>query len=128
MEYRLLADLTLGVHALFVVFAALGGLLVARWPWLAWLHLPAAAWGAAIMFGGWICPLTYLENHWRTLAGQQGYADGFVADHLLALLYPQGVTRTAQAVLGALLAASNVALYAWVFGVRRRGRRRLPLP
>lgn len=124
MEYRLLADLTLAAHALFVAFAALGGLLVARWPRLAWLHLPAAAWGAAIMFGGWICPLTYLENHWRALAGQQGYADGFVADHLLALLYPQDVTRAVQAGLGALLAAGNVALYAWVFGARRRRLRR----
>ena len=120
MEYRLLADLTLALHALFVAFAALGGLLAWRWPRLAWLHLPAATWGAGIMFTGAVCPLTYLENHWRALAGQQGYADGFVAGHLLALLYPQGVTRAAQAVLGGLLAAGNLAVYAWLLVRRRR--------
>ncbi|ARP94431.1 DUF2784 domain-containing protein [Bordetella genomosp. 13] len=120
MEYRLLADLTLAVHALFVLFVALGGLLVLRWPRVAWLHLPAAAWGAGMMFAGAICPLTYLENHWRVLAGQQGYPDGFVAHYLLALVYPQGVTRTMQAVLGVLVVGGNAAVYAWAW---RRARR-----
>lgn len=119
MSYRLLADLTLAVHAAFVLFVALGGLLALRWPRAAWLHLPAAAWGAAIMFLGAICPLTYLENHFRALAGQQGYPDGFIAYHLLNFIYPHGITRGVQAVLGALVVAGNAIVYAVAW--RRRG-------
>jgi len=77
VNYRLLADSVLLAHAAFVAFVVLGGLLALRWPRLAWLHLPAATWGAGIEFAGGICPLTPLENHWRRLAGEQGYAGGF---------------------------------------------------
>ena len=61
----ILADLVVGVHALFVAFVVLGGLLALRWPWVAVLHLPAAVWGALIEFQGWICPLTPLEKSLR---------------------------------------------------------------
>ncbi|SAI40212.1 Protein of Uncharacterised function (DUF2784) [Bordetella ansorpii] len=121
MDYRLLADLTLAVHAAFILFVALGGLLALRWPRVAWLHLPAAAWGAGIMFLGAICPLTYLENHFRVLAGQQGYPDGFIAHYLLGFVYPQGITRSVQAVLGALVVAGNAVVYAVLWRRRRRG-------
>lgn len=45
MPFRLLADLVVGLHFLFVVFVLVGGLLLLRWPALVWAHLPAAAWG-----------------------------------------------------------------------------------
>ena len=35
MTWRLLADLVLAVHSLFVVFVILGGMAVLRWPALA---------------------------------------------------------------------------------------------
>ncbi len=47
MPYRLLADLVVVLHVLFVAFVVLGGLLVLRWPRLAWVHVPAALWGGA---------------------------------------------------------------------------------
>jgi len=58
MPYRFLADLVVTLHLLFVLFVLLGGLLALRWPRVAWLHLPAAVWGALIEFTGGICPLT----------------------------------------------------------------------
>jgi uncharacterized protein DUF2784 len=67
--FRATADLVVAVHAAFVVFVVLGGLLVARWPRLAWVHVPAAAWGVFIEFRGWICPLTPLENYLRQRGG-----------------------------------------------------------
>ncbi len=48
MLYGLLADCLVLIHLGFVLFVVLGGLLVLRWPRLAGLHLPAAAWGAWI--------------------------------------------------------------------------------
>jgi hypothetical protein len=122
MPYRLLADLVLVLHAAFVVFVMLGGLLAWRWPRLAWVHLPLVAWGAGIEFLGGICPLTPLENRWRLLAGQQGYPGGFVEHYVLPVLYPEGLTRTAQFLLGALVLGVNVSIYAWALW--RRGSAR----
>jgi hypothetical protein len=58
----LLADLLVALHLAFVVFVVAGGLLVLRWPRLAWVHVPAAVWGALVEVTGWICPLTPVEN------------------------------------------------------------------
>ena len=124
MPYGLLADLVLLAHAGFVVFVVLGGLPVLRWPRLAWLHLPAVAWGAGIEFAGAICPLTPLEIHLRSLAGQQGYAGGFVEHYVFALLYPEGLTRNVQLALGLLVIVINALVYAIVWRRHRAGARR----
>jgi hypothetical protein len=111
MTYRLLADLVVLLHALFVVFVVAGGLLVWRWRWVAWLHVPAAAWGAAIELGGWVCPLTPLENHFRARAGLAGYRGGFIEHYLLPALYPEGLTALKQIALGALVVGINLLVY-----------------
>ena len=116
--YAALADAVLVLHLAFVVFVVAGALLVLRWPWLAWLHLPSAAWGVAIEFGGWICPLTPLENRLRELAGQTPYEGGFVAHYLMPVLYPAALTRDTQYALGAAVLAINLVLYLLI--VRRR--------
>lgn len=123
MLYRLAADGVLVLHAAFVLFVVLGGLLVLRRPRLAWVHLPAAAWGAAIEFWGWICPLTPLEQALRRRGGEAGYTGGFVEHYVVALLYPQGLTRGLQLAIGLFVLAVNLAVYAWVW---RRARRRSP--
>ena len=120
MPYRLLADLVLILHAGFVAFVVLGALLALRWPRVAWIHVPVVLWGAGIEFVGGICPLTPLENHWRRLAGELGYPGGFIEHYIVSALYPDGLTRNVQFVLGALVVVVNVAIYAWVF---RRSRR-----
>jgi hypothetical protein len=117
--YRVLADAVVLVHLAFVVFVVLGGVLVARWPRVAWAHLPAAAWGAAIEFGGWICPLTYLENHLRLLGGGAAYGGGFVERYILHILYPQGLTRGVQLALGVGVLAINGFVYARLVARRR---------
>jgi Protein of Unknown function (DUF2784) len=120
MNYRLLADLVLILHAGFVAFVVLGAVLALRWPRIAWVHVPVVLWGAGIEFLGGICPLTPLENHWRRLAGELGYPGGFVEHYLLSALYPDGLTRRVQLVLGALVLLVNVTIYVSVI---RRGRR-----
>jgi hypothetical protein len=121
MAYHILADLVVGVHALFVAFVMVGGLLALRWPWVVGLHLPAAIWGALIEFKGWICPLTPLENSLRAAAGQAGYQGGFIEHYLLPVLYPAGLTRGVQLVLGSLVIAVNVLVYGFLLARWRRG-------
>lgn len=122
MLYRLLADAVLLVHAAFVAFVVIGGFWVLSRPQLAWVHLPVVAWGAGIELLGGICPLTPLENHYRRLAGEQGFPGGFVEHYLLATLYPEGLTREVQVGLGLLVLGVNAVLYvaAWRRAKRRR--------
>ena len=112
--YPMLADLVVFIHLTFVAFVVLGGLLMMKWPGLIWIHLPAVFWGVAIELSGWICPLTPLENWLRHKGGEENYQFDFVARYLLPMLYPQGLTRSAQVVLGALVLVMNVAIYGWV--------------
>ena len=122
MPYATMVDLLLLIHGAFVLFVIAGGLLVLRWPLVAWVHVPAALWGAAIEFGGFICPLTPLENAWRRAAGQQAYEGGFIEHYITAALYPTGLTRTMQLVLGMLVLAVNGWVY-WRVWRRQTGVR-----
>jgi hypothetical protein len=115
-----LIDLIVFLHFAFVMFVVLGGLLALRWPRAAWLHIPAVLWGALVEFTGWICPLTPLENRLRRARGESGYEGDFIAQYVLPVLYPDGLTRTDQLMLGAVAVALNVAVYAAVFGRHKR--------
>jgi Protein of Unknown function (DUF2784) len=110
----MLADLVVIFHFAFVLFVVLGGLLVLRWPRLAYVHLPVALYGALIELVGWICPLTPLEKRLRESAGLQGYQGGFVEHYILPVLYPAGLTRGVQWVLGMLVIGINLVIYAVV--------------
>jgi hypothetical protein len=107
-------------HLFFVVFVVAGGFLLARWPKLAWLHVPAAAWGAYIEFSGGICPLTPLENHLRVLGGGSAYSGGFVERYLLPVLYPENLTLSVQWALGGVVVGVNLVAYALACRAWRR--------
>ncbi|NTV48791.1 MAG: DUF2784 domain-containing protein [Geobacteraceae bacterium] len=112
MRYLILADMALLLHAFFVFFVLFGGLAALHWRRLAWLHIPAAPWGAVIELSGWICPLTYLENHLRRRGGGTGYSLSFIEHYLDPLLYPLGLTRYTQLVFGISALLINLAIYA----------------
>lgn len=119
--YRLLADAAMALHFLFIAFVAAGWALVLRWPRLAWVHLPCAAYGALVELVGWICPLTPVENHLRRLGGEAGYPGGFLERYLLPLVYPEPFPRRLAVALGAAVLAVNAAAYAAIV-VRARRR------
>jgi uncharacterized membrane protein YhhN len=120
---RILADGVVLFHAAYVVFVVAGGLLVLRWPRLAWLHVPAAAWGALIEFGGWTCPLTPLENALRARSGEAGYAGGFIQHYVLHALYPSGLTPGVRLTLGVLVVIINGLVYAVLYRRLHRAHR-----
>jgi hypothetical protein len=118
MVFRLLADLVVAAHFLFIIFIAVGALLAWRWPRLCWLHLPAFIYGAVIITVGFTCPLTPLEKHLRRLGGQQEYAGGFVDHYITGVIYPEKLTWLAQA----LVATTVVVGYAGLALKRKRRR------
>ncbi|MGD9079624.1 MAG: DUF2784 domain-containing protein [Desulfobacterales bacterium] len=122
MAYKLLADLVVLIHFLFVLFSLLGALLVIRWRKIIWLHLPAAFWAAAVEFSGKVCPLTPLENWLRIRGGAAAYSGDFIGQYLLWLLYPAGLTRDVQIILGAIVVVINIGIYAYLFSRYLRKR------
>ena len=122
MSARIAADLVVVLHVAFALFASFGGVPAWRWPRVAWAHLPAAVWGAWVEYSGWICPLTPLEQGLRRAAGEAGYSGGFIEHYLIPLLYPAGLTASAQFGLGTFVVLANAAIYGWL--LHRHFRRR----
>lgn len=111
MPYSFLADVVLLGHLAFILFVALGILVVWRFPRLARLHIPAAIWAGLIEITGYVCPLTPLENHLRDLSGQAGYHGSFVEHYLVPIIYPHDLSRNAQIFLGVAVIIFNTVGY-----------------
>lgn len=126
MIERIAADLIVLLHLGFILFVGLGAMLCLRWKRVAWLHLPAAAWGAAIEFRHGICPLAPLEQRLRLAAGDAGYSGSFIDHYLLPIIYPEAIDPDFQYLLGTLVVLLNLAFYAWIWGRRAHGRSNLP--
>ncbi len=120
MIFRLAADLIVLIHLAFVLFVVLGGLLILWKRVFLWLHLPAAAYAAAIELIGWVCPLTPLEKRFRRLAGSTGYEGGFIQHYTERILYPAD-WHAIKGYLAAGVIVINLAVYALVLR-RLRGR------
>ena len=123
MLYRAAADCVVIVHIAFVLFVVLGGLLVLRWPKLAWVHVPAVAWAAFVEFSGWICPLTPLEVALSRRAGEAGYAGDFIEHYVAPVLYPDGLTREFQTALGVAVVLVNAMVYVAAMMRKQRGQK-----
>ncbi len=122
--YAFLADAVVVLHLLFVVFACLGGVLVFRFAWLKWLHIPAFLWAGYIEITGGICPLTPLENRLRFLSTEPMYATSFIERYVWNLLYPAELSHGLQVTLGVGLIVINLAVYAVVLTHYRRSQTR----
>ena len=111
MLFWLAANLVHVIHLGFVIYVICGGLLIYRWRWTVFLHLPAVVWAVLLELNSWQCPLTPLEQWLRIAGGQQGYSGGFIEHYLLALLYPAGLTPNIQIFLGIFVFLLNAVVY-----------------
>lgn len=90
MIYRILADLTVVIHLVYVGFVVLG--LVAtvagwlmKWEWIRnrWfrgIHLTMILIVVVEAWAGITCPLTTWEQEFRSAAGQETYQGDFIAN------------------------------------------------
>ena len=113
LYYYLAAGLVI-LHALFVCFVVIGGVLCIKWRKLIWLHIPAVIWGIFIELSGWICPLTPLENYFRHKAGISVYSDDFISHYLIPILYPESLTRQIQILLAITVLIINIVVYTYL--------------
>lgn len=103
----MLATVVMGLHFLVLAYIVLGGFLAWRWPRAVFLHLPFLLWGLGISFLGFVCPLTELEN-W--LRGREGDPDGFIAEYLDGVLYPDEYLVASRVLAGVVVAVSYVGV------------------
>ncbi|MCX8118528.1 MAG: DUF2784 domain-containing protein [Desulfobacterota bacterium] len=61
MGYKLLADFTVWVHLLWILFLLTGALWGRRHKWIRAFHLLGLAFALLIQLLGWYCPLTHIE-------------------------------------------------------------------
>ncbi|WP_232851680.1 DUF2784 domain-containing protein [Nocardia acididurans] len=121
MLYRVLADVTAGLHFAFVAYVVVGGFLAWRWPRTIWLHLAAVGWGFSTVLIGIDCPLTYVEDWARERAGQAGLPpSGFIDHYITGVIYPRELLDEVRVGVAVCVVASWIGL-AWV--VRRRASR-----
>ena len=117
-----LADATLVLHALVVLFIVGGQALIllgwiGGWRWTRTLafrlaHLGAMAFVVAETWLGQLCPLTVWENQLRRNAGEEGYGESFIAYWLARGLYwsfPHWMFVAAYSAFGALVLLTMVA-------------------
>jgi Protein of Unknown function (DUF2784). len=115
MLYQTLATFVVVFHFAFILFVVLGGFLALRWPVMKWVHIPVAIWGAMIEIGGFVCPLTKIENAFLRRAGAAGYDGGFIAHYLFGVIYPRGLTRGMEFAIAVFVIVVNTAIYRKVF-------------
>lgn len=110
MINRLAANLVLLLHFVFVVLAVFGGLGVLISPQWAWIHLPIVVWSSIVNLADWTCPLTPLENRFRTAANEAGYEGGFVQHYIGPVVYPRGMSRRLELTAGVSVVLWNAVL------------------
>ncbi|CAL9665977.1 hypothetical protein SUDANB95_07205 [Actinosynnema sp. ALI-1.44] len=122
MVARALAELVMVLHFGVLVFLVVGGFLAWRWPRLVWFHVAMAVWGTLIVTFPLDCPLTWLENAFRSAAGQEPLATGFIDTYIDGVLYPESAAGTVQLVVALCVVVS------WVVGyhVKRRAGHTAP--
>ena len=117
--YEWAAELTIFIHFLFIVFVVLGSLLCLLNLKLIVFHLLSVAWGLYIELSSKICPLTYLENWLLEKAGLNSYSNGFIANYIFRIVYPDGLTDQIQIYLATSLIIVNIFLYSLIYYLKR---------
>jgi hypothetical protein len=117
--FQVLADGVVMLHLCFILFIIFGGIIAIFWPKVLWMQIPCVMWGVFIELTGFICPLTPLENYLRQQVGRMSYRGDFIMHYLEPVIYPGGLTREFQILMGILAVVVNALVYTWILHLRR---------
>ena len=109
--YEFLANLTLIIHLIFILFVIFGGLLFFIFSKIIYIHLPALVWGIYLELTSSICPLTYLENWFLSQGQLTTYSNSFIQNYIIPIIYPENLTADLQIYLGITLIIINIFIY-----------------
>ena len=117
--FRIAADVTLFSHILVVLFVIFGLLLIfvgkiLNWAWVRniWFRIAHLLTITVVVLQSWfgiVCPLTTLEQWFRSKAGQESYSGSFVSHWMNELLFydaPHWVFIICYTVFGSLVLLS----------------------
>jgi uncharacterized protein DUF2784 len=106
-----LADATVGVHILALLYIGFGGFLAWRWPKTIFVHVFFALWGIAVNVFPIDCPLTALEDYFRSLQGLGPLPGGFNAYYIYGTLFPRSMLPVVAVTALLIVIVSYVGAY-----------------
>jgi cytochrome c biogenesis protein CcdA len=111
MLYKIVADLTILFHLIWIGFLIFGALLAYKRPWLRTLHLTGLIFSVTMQVYGWYCPLTYVEQWLRTQHHPDAsYTGSFIAHYAERLVYLR-VSPLLVLILTLVICAGTVYIY-----------------
>lgn len=108
---RFLAELTVFVHIMALLFIGFGGFLAWRWPKVIFGHIFFAIWGVLVNVTPVPCPLTALENYFRHQQGLGDLPGGFNAYYLYGTVIPHALLPAVGVLAIAVVTFSYVGVY-----------------
>jgi len=111
MFYKLLADTTVLIHLLWIIFLFLGALWGRRNKAIRIVHLPALLFALIIQVFDWVCPLTHLEG-WLGAKHNPDltYPGEFIIYYIERVVYIE-ISHLIVLAVTLLLAGFNVWIY-----------------
>ena len=85
----ILADVTVVVHFAALLYIGLGGFLGWRWRRSIYVHVFFAAWGVIVNLTPIACPLTALEDGFRSMQGLGPLPGGFNEYYIYDVIVPR---------------------------------------
>lgn len=108
---RILADLTVGIHILALLYIGFGGFLAWRWLKSIFVHVVFALWGVAVNLFPLPCPLTALEDYFRKVQGLGPLPGGFNAYYLYGTVIPRALLPLVGVTAIGIVLISYVGVY-----------------
>jgi hypothetical protein len=122
MIHKVLVDLSVLFHFLWILFIVFGIIFALKRSRLAWFHLGGLLFSLFLNILGWYCPLTYLENYLRRSCEEGGtYSSSFIIHYLEPIIYPDLPEMLIR--IGEILFVSlNLVVYGFIAKRYFRGR------
>ncbi|TFV67339.1 UNVERIFIED_ORG: DUF2784 domain-containing protein [Bacillus sp. AZ43] len=117
MAARVLADVVVALHLVFLAYMVLGGFLALRRFGLVWPHVAVIVYSFYVTLTSFTCPATTLEKWLRETGGETPYEGSFIAQYLRGTLYPASWETAIW------IGCMAVGIASWACAVVRRRRR-----